>query len=310
MGAATTMANGADAYMGGSLGARYTKWFGAADTARINKVKANFVAIKDAFANKPVTVDCGCKKTYYAYVYPNQPYKIYVCKAFWTAPLTGTDSKGGTLVHEMSHFSAVAGTHGGPAPRGAGPFLCASPVASVPHWSAHAIVVASATAWGPDMDGATPTYFVHPLADCQTSAIGANSRIWQFCVVLARARIGANCNINSHCFIENEVTLGDDVTLKCGVYLWDGIVIEDRVFIGPNVTFSNDKLPRSKVYPAAFLPTLVREGASIGAGAVLLPGLTIGRRAMIGAGAVVTRDVPDDGVVYGDGARLRRIARS
>lgn len=110
MNAGATMANGADAYMGGNLGARYTKWFGAADTARINKVKANFVAIKDAFANKPVTVDCGCKKTYYAYVYPNQPYKIYVCKAFWSAPMTGTDSKGGTLVHEMSHFTAVAGT--------------------------------------------------------------------------------------------------------------------------------------------------------------------------------------------------------
>jgi peptidyl-Lys metalloendopeptidase len=110
MGAATTMANGADAYMGGNLGARYSKWFGAADTTRINKVKANFAAIKDAFGTKPVTVDCGCKKTYFAYVYPNQPYKIYVCKAFWTAPLTGTDSKGGTLVHEMSHFTAVAGT--------------------------------------------------------------------------------------------------------------------------------------------------------------------------------------------------------
>ncbi|MES2324472.1 MAG: M35 family metallo-endopeptidase [Pseudomonadota bacterium] len=108
--AAGTMANGADAYMGGSLGARYTQWFGAADTTRINKVKANFSAIKSAFANQAINVDCGCKKTYYAYVYPNQPYKIYVCKAFWTAPLTGTDSKGGTLVHEMSHFTAVAGT--------------------------------------------------------------------------------------------------------------------------------------------------------------------------------------------------------
>lgn len=108
--AATTMANGADAYMGGSLGARYTKWFGAADAGRISTVKANFAAIKDAFLNKPITVDCGCKKTYFAYVYPNQPYKIYVCKAFWTAPMTGTDSKGGTLVHEMSHFTAVAGT--------------------------------------------------------------------------------------------------------------------------------------------------------------------------------------------------------
>lgn len=108
--AAGTMANGADAYMGGNLGARYTKWFGAADATRIAKVKANMSAIKAAFDTKPITVDCGCKKTYYAYVYPNQPYKIYVCKAFWSAPMTGTDSKGGTLVHEMSHFTAVAGT--------------------------------------------------------------------------------------------------------------------------------------------------------------------------------------------------------
>lgn len=109
--AATTMANGADAYMAsGTPGLRYTKWFGAVEPARVSKVKANFVAIKDAFINKPITVDCGCKKTYYAYVYPTQPYKIYVCKAFWSAPMTGTDSKGGTLVHEMSHFNAVAGT--------------------------------------------------------------------------------------------------------------------------------------------------------------------------------------------------------
>ncbi|MBC7683955.1 MAG: hypothetical protein H7176_01865 [Bdellovibrionales bacterium] len=97
-------------YMGGNLGARYTKWFGAADATRAARVKANFTAIKDAFDTKPITVDCGCKKTYYAYVYPNQPYTIYVCKAFWTAPMTGTDSKGGTLVHEMSHFNATAGT--------------------------------------------------------------------------------------------------------------------------------------------------------------------------------------------------------
>ena len=108
--AATTMANGADAYMAGALGARYTKWFGATDSARVSKVRANFAAIKDGFVNKPITVDCGCKKTYYAYVYPTQPYTIYVCKAFWTAPMTGTDSKGGTLVHEMSHFNVVAGT--------------------------------------------------------------------------------------------------------------------------------------------------------------------------------------------------------
>ena len=110
IGAASTMANGANAYMGGALGARYTKWFGAADTARQTKVRGNFAAIKDAIDTKPINVDCGCKKTYYAYVYPNQPYKIFVCKAFWTAPMSGTDSKGGTLVHELSHFTAVAGT--------------------------------------------------------------------------------------------------------------------------------------------------------------------------------------------------------
>lgn len=150
-------------------------------------------------------------------------------------------------------------------------------------------------------------YFVHALADCQSRQIGAGSRVWQFTVVLAQARIGRDCNINSHCFIENDVQLGDRVTVKCGVYLWDGLRVEDDVFIGPNVTFTNDKRPRSKVYPDAFLPTVIKAGASIGAGAVILPGLCIGRRAMIGAGAVVTRDVPDDAVVYGDAARLRLI---
>lgn len=153
-------------------------------------------------------------------------------------------------------------------------------------------------------------YFVHALADCQSTDIGEQSNIWQFTVILPNAAIGSNCNINSHCFIENDVTIGNNVTIKCGVYLWDGIRIEDNVFIGPNATFTNDKTPRSKVYPEQFLKTHIMEGASIGAGAVLLPGICIGRRAMIGAGAVVTRDVPDDGVIYGDGARLRVITRS
>lgn len=111
MSAGSAMASDSDAYMQrGVIGSRYTKWFGANNASRVATVKANFAAIKDAFANKPVTVDCGCNKTYYAYVYPTQPYKIYVCKAFWAAPMTGTDSKGGTLVHEMSHFNVVAGT--------------------------------------------------------------------------------------------------------------------------------------------------------------------------------------------------------
>jgi len=151
--------------------------------------------------------------------------------------------------------------------------------------------------------------FVHALADCQSKHIGEGSRVWQFSVVLAGAVIGRDCNINSHCFIENDVILGDSVTVKCGVYLWDGCRIGDRVFIGPNVTFTNDKQPRSKVYPDAFLPTVVMAGASIGGGAVILPGLTIGRGAMIGAGAIVTRDVPDHAVVYGDAARVRALGR-
>jgi peptidyl-Lys metalloendopeptidase len=109
--AALSMATSGDAYMAkGTMGTRYTKWFGAVDSSRVATIKSHFVALKDAFATKPITVDCGCKKTYYAYVYPTQPYTIYVCKAFWSAPMTGTDSKGGTLVHEMSHFNVVAGT--------------------------------------------------------------------------------------------------------------------------------------------------------------------------------------------------------
>jgi peptidyl-Lys metalloendopeptidase len=108
--AGLAMASSGDAYMNGSIGARYTKWFGALNSSRQATIKSHFAALKDAFATKPVTVDCGCKKTYYAYVYPTQPYVIYVCKAFWSAPMTGTDSKGGTLVHEMSHFNVVAST--------------------------------------------------------------------------------------------------------------------------------------------------------------------------------------------------------
>jgi len=111
MSAGSGMASDGDAYMQrGVIGTRYTKWFGANNATRVATVKSHFAAIKDAFANKPVTVDCGCNKTYYAYVYPTQPYKIYVCKAFWSAPMTGTDSKGGTLVHEITHFNVVAGT--------------------------------------------------------------------------------------------------------------------------------------------------------------------------------------------------------
>lgn len=145
--------------------------------------------------------------------------------------------------------------------------------------------------------------FVHPLADCQSTHVGADTKVWQFSVVLPGAVIGANCNVNSHCFIENDVVLGDNVTIKCGNYLWDGLTLEDNVFIGPNVTFANDRYPRSKQYPEAFARTVVKAGASIGAAAVILPGVTIGEGAMVGAGALVAKDVPAHSVVRGDYAR-------
>jgi len=147
---------------------------------------------------------------------------------------------------------------------------------------------------------------IHPLSDVQSKAIGEGTRIWQFSVVLAGARIGANCNICAQVFIENDVVIGDNVTIKNGVQLWDGLRVGNNVFIGPNVTFTNDLFPRSKVYPAEFLRTVVKSGASIGANATILPGVTIGENAMVGAGAVVTKDVPADAVVIGNPAKIVR----
>jgi UDP-2-acetamido-3-amino-2,3-dideoxy-glucuronate N-acetyltransferase len=149
---------------------------------------------------------------------------------------------------------------------------------------------------------ATP-YFVHPTADMQATAIGAGSRVWQFVVVLPRAVIGRDCNICSHCLIENDVRVGDRVTVKSGVQLWDGVTLEDDVFVGPNVTFTNDRHPRSGNRGFELARTRVAAGASIGAGAVILPGLTIGAGAMVGAGSVVTRDVPPGATVVGNPAR-------
>lgn len=142
---------------------------------------------------------------------------------------------------------------------------------------------------------------IHPLADCQ-ARIPEDTNVWQFCVVLPQAQIGSNCNICSHCFIENDVIVGDNVTVKCGVQLWDGIRIENNVFIGPNVTFANDKYPRSKQYPERFLQTIIKRGASIGANVTLLPGVTVGENAMIGAGSVVTKDVPSGELWIGNPA--------
>jgi len=147
---------------------------------------------------------------------------------------------------------------------------------------------------------------IHPLADCQSEHIGEGSQVWQFTVILANAKIGKHCNINAHCFIENDVVIGDNVTIKCGNYLWDGITIEDDAFIGPNVTFTNDRYPKSKNTAFTLEKTIVCKGASIGGGAVLLPGLRIGVGATIGAGAVVTKDVRDYGVVLGNPAKELR----
>ena len=146
----------------------------------------------------------------------------------------------------------------------------------------------------------------HYLADVQSPHIGPNTRIWQFVVILPGARIGADCNICAHVLIENDVVIGDRVTVKSGVQLWDGLRIEDDVFIGPNVTFTNDPFPRSKHHPETFSATVVRAGASIGGGATLLPGITIGLGAMVGAGSVVTKSVPDGAVVVGNPARIVR----
>jgi acetyltransferase-like isoleucine patch superfamily enzyme len=154
-------------------------------------------------------------------------------------------------------------------------------------------------------NSASCDYFIHNLADVQTTTIGKDTKVWQFCVVLKGAKIGANVNICSHCFIENDVTIGNNVTVKNGIYIFDGITLEDNVFIGPNVTFTNDKNPRSKIYPAAFPKTLIKKGASVGGGAVILPGITIGENAMIGAGAIVTKDVPPNAVVYGNAASIK-----
>ena len=146
--------------------------------------------------------------------------------------------------------------------------------------------------------------FVHPQALCESPHLGAGTRIWAFAHVLPGARIGADCNVCDHVFIENDVLVGDRVTIKCGVQLWDGVRLEDDVFVGPNATFTNDIFPRSKQYPQAFAHTEVRRGASIGANATILPGVTIGSRGMVGAGAVVTRNVPPNAVVVGNPAKI------
>lgn len=147
---------------------------------------------------------------------------------------------------------------------------------------------------------------IHSLADVKSVKIGVGTQIWQFCVVFSGAQIGSNCNICAQVLIENDVIIGNNVTVKSGVQLWDGLRVEDNVFIGPNATFTNDLHPRSKIYPAQFLVTTIKVGASIGANSTILPGLTIGENAMVGAGSVVTKDVPAGAVVFGNPARIMR----
>jgi len=153
-----------------------------------------------------------------------------------------------------------------------------------------------------------PQAFVHERALVDEGvSIGPGTRVWGFTHLLSGAQIGADCNICEQVFVEGDVVVGDRVTVKCGVQLWNGLRVEDDVFIGPNVTFTNDLFPRSKLYPETFLQTHIKAGASIGGGAVILPSLTIGEKAMVGAGSVVTQSVPDGAVVVGNPARVIRL---
>ena len=140
---------------------------------------------------------------------------------------------------------------------------------------------------------------IHQLSDVQSKNIGDETNIWQFCVVLPGAKIGNNCNICSNCFIENDVVIGNNVTIKNGVSLYDGIVIEDDVFIGPNATFCNDKYPKSKNKNFKLEPITIKKGASIGANATILPGITIGENSLIGAGSIITKDVKANETIVG-----------
>ena len=147
---------------------------------------------------------------------------------------------------------------------------------------------------------------IHPLADVKSTSIGKDTRVWQFAVIFDGAVIGENCNVCAHTLIENGVSVGNNVTIKSGVFLWEGTVVADGVLIGPNATFTNDALPRSKVYPEIFSGITIKQGASIGANATILPGVTIGEYAMVGAGAVVVSDIPDHAVVVGNPAKVIR----
>ena len=147
---------------------------------------------------------------------------------------------------------------------------------------------------------------IHRMADCMCENIPESTNIWQFCVIFPHANIGENCNICSHCLIENEAVVGNNCTIKCGVQLWDGIILEDNVFIGANVTFTNDLYPRSKNEDWTLMKTIVRKGTTIGAGSTILPGIEIGENAMVGAGSVVTKSIPAGEIWIGNPAKFLR----
>lgn len=145
---------------------------------------------------------------------------------------------------------------------------------------------------------------IHSLADVQSINIGEGTSIWQFSIVLKGAKIGGNCNINCQVFIENDVVIGDNVTIKPGVQIWDGVSLEDNVFVGPNVTFTNDLFPKSKNKDFELKKTIVKKGASIGANATILAGITIGENSLIGAGSVVTKNIPENEIWIGNPAKF------
>jgi len=147
---------------------------------------------------------------------------------------------------------------------------------------------------------------IHPLSDVKCSYIPKSTNVWQFCVILPNAKIGENCNINMNVFIENEVSIGNDVTVKSGVQIWDGIIIEDNVFIGPNVTFINDKYPRSKEHQKSIPKTIVKKGVSIGANSTIMCGITIEENCIIGAGSVLTKSTNKHEIWFGNPAQKKR----
>lgn len=148
------------------------------------------------------------------------------------------------------------------------------------------------------------TYFKHPLALVESDQVGAGTRVWAWAHVMRGARIGAGCNIGEHCFIEDGVEIGDSVVVKNGIAIYAGVRIEDGAFIGPNAVFTNDLAPRAG-YPKPLALTVVRRGASVGANVTILANTVIGEFASVGAGSVVTRDVPPHALVVGVPARQR-----